>query len=275
MELKIRLSKLVSEASKSLLTPSNPDIKPGAVIKTPKGSYKIVKADKPSHEHEGLYETLDTHELTTGYMNDPPNMTVGEIRPIWSDEKGKFLGYIDYYETSVRVVFPDVDINNVSNKQLNYINLIEFISGDQKLYARWAKEQARYQSINLNDPSVTIIPSQEIPRAAYAGIEQFKKSDLICYLVAVFGPMPKDMILKGVSRLEGKPHISTSNASYFAPTNSYGMASQSVIVKGLMKPISKAGKKLVYQCTTKGMAVAAKVVGVLGEQPAKDALAAD
>lgn len=177
---------------------------------------------------------------------------------------GENLGSFRYAERYVRVnknVMSAFGGLPVRKNDLIDLRVVAFMDGDDDMFDEWLAQedvkthmdQSRY--INLADVKYT----GGIAIEPLADLGNFKKPDVIAYVVSLNGPLTRSQILKQVAMIQGLPYIPTSNTSYFRDLQAIG----------LQRTQGERGKQM-YVTTSDGERMAKKVIDAIGEQPAID-----
>jgi len=241
----------------------------GDVLDDGRNSYRIIKAElgwirnyawlkfdgrsKPDLvPGDNIFDTFANSKSGDRFRYDTNGMT------------GTYLGEVQWRSASVKVV--DASFVGVPKKKdVKDLYLALYLSGDKDAFKKYVKGT---QDIDMERFKVTPGAPSEIAPA-----ERFTKWELIPYVVAVNGPMPKEEILRQVQRLQGRPYVPGSNHSYFmddARGRNFGLPEKKgVVSRGLLKVDHKKGNTLVYGLGELGKAEAKRLINALGQEPGK------
>lgn len=235
-------------------------ITPGTIIKHGDKTTEIVlvKNEEPEVEY-ALYKNKLTGKVELDnvvHENYPQNRLTGPWVRILSKS---------FKMTTTRARYKTENLNVIG-----WCDLHRFVSGDKQIYDDFiTKEVFSYATnIDLSSPN-THIELAPVEKDMLSG-HKFTKAQLMAYLCALNGPLDSATLLKNVARLQGKPYIPTSNKSYFAPTSGmFGHNASSVVVQGILQQVGKENKRMMYNCTGKGMVLAAQVIEKIGKDAGK------
>lgn len=177
---------------------------------------------------------------------------------------GREFGSFRYEERYVRVNKNTMSAFGglpVKKSDLIDLRIVAFMDGDDDMFDEWlAQQRAKPHMdqptyVNLDDVKYT----DGLPQEAMADLGDFKKPDIIAYVVSLNGPLSRSQILKQVATIQGLPYIPTSNTSYFKDLQRIGL-----------QKTQGEGKKQTYVTTPEGERMAKRVVAAIGKQPAID-----
>ncbi len=209
---------------------------------------------------------------TVSVMNGIPDMVTGTV-------KGVLRGKVVFEEPVVAPSyyhneFQEHEEFNFSEKWRDVVDVGSWARGNQELY-RHVKRLSAVIERMLNDPDFeaaiqdkveTFHAVEIIERAserAMVDISGFTKSDLICYVLSVRGPMRKDDVLKVVAVLEDKPYKQGSNVTYFSQA---GMVGDTIENVGIAPGTRNAA---LFDVNDHGRTIGERVRSRLGDEPAK------
>jgi len=217
---------------------------------------------------------------TVSVLKGIPNMVTGTV-------KGVLRGKVVFTEPVIAPSYlyfhhelQEHDEFDFSEKWRDEVDVGSWARGNRGLYRNDKRMSAIIERM-LNDPdfeaaiqdrvetfhAVEII--ERAPERAVVDISGFTKSDLICYVLSVRGPMRKDDVLKVVAFLEDKPYKQGSNVTYFSQA---GMVGDTIDNVGIAPGTRNAA---LYDVTDKGRAIGERVRGRLGDEPAKGETSVD
>lgn len=214
------------------------------------------------------------------YHADPSKFVI--VRPAWplpgdplvrwssktmkrtSQMIGREFGSFRYEERCVRVnknVMSSFGGLPVRKKDLIDLRVVAFVDGDDDMFDEWLAQEAvkthmdQSTYVNVNDVKYT----GGLALEPMADLGDFKKPDIIAYVVSLNGPLTRKQILKQVATIQGLPYIPTSNTSYFRDLQAIGL-----------QRAQSEGRKQAYTTTPDGDRMAKRVIDAIGEQPAID-----